>query len=257
MLVTLIAGIITGYIVSIPPLGPIAFALISKGFKHEIKEGMSIAFGAAFMDFVYALVAFGGISLLISFLPDSMGRFYSVNMSTIQIVLTYAGCIIVIIYGIRIMKTKTSFEKMEESQSVRITSAKQRSKTLENRAGDFAKHHHVPVVPRVSQSNYFGLLTMGMLLCLSSITLPASWIAIVGYIKGFGIINGSLWGGLLFSAGAFSGTALWFYTLLKVITGNKHRINPSTVSKLNISAGYILIALGVFLFFKASVSIWY
>ena len=80
MIVTLIAGILTGYIVSIPPLGPIAFALISKGFKSEIKEGLAIGIGAAFMDFVYCMIAFGGISLIISFLPSSVAVFYSENI---------------------------------------------------------------------------------------------------------------------------------------------------------------------------------
>ena len=61
LLYSLIAGIVTGFIVSVPPLGPIAFALISKGFKGEVKDGMAIASGSAFMDMVYAIIAFGGI----------------------------------------------------------------------------------------------------------------------------------------------------------------------------------------------------
>lgn len=255
MILSLIAGFITGYIVSIPPLGPISFALISKGFKQEIKEGMSIALGSAFMDFVYALVAFGGITLIISLLPDSVGKFYNENASMIQIILTYSGCLIVIIYGFKIMKSKVSYEEMQAVQSEKVSTAEQKAISLDHRAGDYAKQHHVPVVNKVSDSNFFGLFTMGILLCVSSITLPASWIALVGYIKGFGVINSSLWGGLLFSAGAFIGTTFWFYTLLKIITGNRHRINQSTVSKLNISAGVILIVLGVFLFFKATGSI--
>ena len=255
MLLTLLAGIITGFVVSVPPLGPISFALISKGFKEEVAEGMSIALGAAFMDFVYALVAFGGISLIISLLPDVVGRFYALNVDTIQIVLTYSGCIIVVIYGIRIMKAKMSYEELEAHQSVKVSSAQMKATKIDTRAGSFATQHHVPVVTKVSKSNYFGLFTMGMLLCLSSITLPASWIAFVGYIKGFGIIDSSFLGGFLFSAGAFAGTTLLFYTLLRLITGNRHRINYSTISKLNISAGVILIALGVFLFFKATKAI--
>ncbi len=255
MLITFIVGVITGYVVSVPPLGPISFALISKGFKQEVREGMSIALGAAFMDFVYALVAFGGITLIISLLPSTVGKFYGENIHIIQIILTYSGCFIVIIYGIRIMKTRISYEEMQSYQSEKITTAEQKAIKLDTRAGDFAKSHHVPVVNQVSKSNHFGLFTMGILLCLSSITLPASWIAFVGYIKGFGIINSAFWGGFLFSVGAFAGTTLWFYTLLKLIIVNRRRINHSTMSVLNISAGIILIALGVFLFFKATGSI--
>jgi len=257
MLITFLVGVITGYVVSVPPLGPIAFALISKGFKREIKEGMSIGLGAAFMDFVYALVAFGGISLIISLLPDSVGRFYGKNIDVIQIILTYTGCFLVIIYGIRIMRTKTSFEELEESQSRRVESAEHKAMEIEHNVGGFAVHHHVPVVPKGNNSTYAGLFTMGVLLCLSSITLPASWIAFVGYIKGYGIINSDIWGGLLFSAGAFSGTSLWFYTLLRIITGNQHRINRKTVDKLNIAAGVILMILGIVLFFKATGAIFH
>src|SRR6266542_3704153 len=117
MLISAIAGIITGYIVSIPPLGPISFALISKGFKNEIKEGLSIAAGAAFMDFIYCMIAFGGVTLIISFLPDSAGKFYRENIHVIQIILTYTGCVLVIIYGIKIRKTKISFTELESKQA--------------------------------------------------------------------------------------------------------------------------------------------
>jgi threonine/homoserine/homoserine lactone efflux protein len=254
MLVTFIVGIITGFIVSVPPLGPISFALISKGFKSEFKEGMSIAFGSAFMDFVYAMIAFGGISLFISLLPDSVAGFYSENVDSIRIILIYSGCIIVVIYGIKIMRSKITIELLEYQQGERLQSAEEKAKAVKERASEFAKQHRVKVAGR---SNHGGLFLIGVMLCLSSITLPASWIALVGYIKSFGIINRSIWGGLLFSAGAFLGTTFWFYTLLKLITGNKHRINYSTVNKLNTSAGVILLLLGVFFFFRATGAIFH
>jgi len=254
MLITLIAGILTGYIVSIPPLGPIAFALISKGFKSEFKEGLAIGVGAAFMDFVYCMIAFGGISLMISFLPSSAAKLYEENNSLIQIILTFAGCFIVIIYGIKIMRSKISYNELEAYQSERLEEALEKAEGFEEKAKEFVKHHNVPVVNKVS---YPGMFFMGVFLCMSSITLPASWIAFVGYLKGYKIIDSSIIGGLLFSAGAFLGTSLWFYTLLRLVTGNRERINPSTVSKLNIIAGVILIVLGVFLFGKASSSIFH
>jgi len=261
MLLTLLAGIITGYVVSVPPLGPIAFALISKGFKNEFKEGMFIGFGAAFMDLVYALIAFGGISLFISFLPASFGNFYNTNSNIIQVILTYGGCVIVIIYGLRIKKSKTSVAQLEKKESGKLEKAELKAKEVKT----FAKQHHMSIETAKSRAkgksadkaNYGGLFLMGMMLCLSSITLPASWIAIVGFIKGFGAINGSFWGGVLFAVGAFVGTSGWFYTLLKLITDNKQKINPSTVNKLNVIAGYILIFLGVFLFVKATGAIFH
>lgn len=241
LLYSLIAGIVTGFIVSVPPLGPIAFALISKGFKGEVKEGMSIASGSAFMDMVYAIIAFGGISLFISFLPVSFEQLINGNINTIQIVLTYAGCVVVIVYGIKIMRTKLDLEKLEAKESEHLSKAKGRAKEL-------AAKSHVPQ----GETNLFGQFLMGVMLCISSITLPASWVILVGYVKSFGVLESSILGGLVFSAGAFTGTILWFWLLLKLIAGNKHRINKNTIGKLNFYAGIILIILGVFLFSKAT-----
>ena len=249
MFVTLLTGVITGYFISIPPLGPISFSLISKGFNNKIKEGMGIGTGAAFMDFAYCMVAFGGISLLFSLLPESVSIFYSKNINLIQIILTYTGCLIVVFYGIRIMRTKITFEELESRQIEKISEAKEKAIEVNEKAKEFAKQHHVPVV---SKSSFSALFIMGILLCFSSITLPASWFSVVGYLKGYGLINSSLLDGLYFSIGVFLGTSGWFYTLLKLITGNKHRISPSSVNKLNIASGVVLIMLGIFLFVKAS-----
>jgi arginine exporter protein ArgO len=246
MIITIIAGIVTGFIVSVPPLGPIAFALISKGFRGEIKEGMSIAAGSAFMDMIYALIAFGGISLFVSLLPQSAEDFINSNTNTLQIILIYAGCAVVIIYGLRIRKAKVDYESFEAKQSGTLSKA-------EHKASDFVHRHHI--TKEEDKGSLFGMFVMGIMLCISSITLPASWLALVGYVKSFGIIEKSLLGGLVFSVGAFCGTILWFWLLLKLITGNKHRIDKSTVGKLNSIAGIILIVLGIFLFAKATGSV--
>jgi threonine/homoserine/homoserine lactone efflux protein len=252
LLTNILTGVITGFIVSIPPMGPIAFAIISKGFKNEIKEGKAIAFGAAFMDFFYCLLAFGGISLIVSLFPLAASEFYAKNAYTIEIVLTFSGCVIVILYGLKIMKSKITYSKLEEEESAKLNSVLSKVSKLSEKAESVAKHLKVP---EINKSNYLGLFFMGVLLCLSSLTIPASWIAIVGYLKGYNFMNSSFFGGLLFAFGAFVGTYFWFYLLLKLITGNKKRINQTTVNKLNIIAGVILLMLGIFLFVKATVSV--
>jgi hypothetical protein len=246
MIINLIAGILTGFIISIPPMGPIAFAMISRGFKNEVREGKAIALGAAFMDFVYCLLAFGGISLIISFLPSAASDFYARNNHTIETALTFSGCAIVIIYGLKIMRSKISYDKMEAKESVKLNSVIEKAGKLNEKAKNAAKRLHVPAskVPEIKasdtgKSNIYGLFFMGVLLCMSSITLPASWIALVGYLNGYNFLDSSFLGGLLFSVGAFVGTLGWFYTL----------------NKLNIIAGVILLLLGVFLFIKAGVSV--
>lgn len=252
LIINLIAGILTGFIVSIPPMGPIAFAIISRGFKNEINEGKAIATGAAFMDFFYCLIAFAGITLIISFFPSVVADFYANNAYTIEIVLTFSGCAIVILYGLKIIRTKITYSKLEAEESAKLDTAIARANKLSEKAKKIAEQIKVP---EITKSNSIGLFFMGVLLCMSSLTLPASWIALVGYFKGYNFLNSSIFGGLLFSIGAFTGTFAWFYILLKLISGNKKRINQATVNKLNIIAGVILLILGVFLFVKAVVSV--
>jgi len=254
MIVNLLSGILTGFIVSIPPVGPIAFAMISKGFNNDTRDGKAIAFGAAFMDFFYCLIAFGGITLIISLFPAIASDFYTKNAKVIQIVLIFSGSVIVIIYGLKIMRSKITYTGLETRESAKYNTAFARANMLSEKAIDMAKRLKVP---EINKSNLFGLFFMGVLLCMSSLTLPASWIALVGYLKGFNFLNSSFTGGLLFSIGAFTGTLAWFYTLLKLITGNKKRINQATVNKLNIIAGIVLLLLGVVLFVKAAVSVSY
>ena len=57
--------------------------------------------------------------------------------------------------------------------------------------------------------------------------------------------------GLAYSLGVLSGTTLWFWNLVEVVSRNSHRISPSKLSKINIFVGVLLIGLGVFLFIKA------
>ena len=91
----------------------------------------------------------------------------------------------------------------------------------------------------------------GVLLCLSSVTLPASWFAIVSYLKGFGIIDDSFISGFLLAIGVLVGTTFWFYLLGKFVSSNSHKIKPSTLNKLNLFTGIFLIILGVLLLYKA------
>jgi threonine/homoserine/homoserine lactone efflux protein len=146
MIINLIAGILTGIIVSIPPMGPIAFAMISKGFKNEVREGKAIALGAAFMDFFYCLIAFGGITLIISFFPLVVSDFYTENAYMIEIVLTFAGCVIVIIYGLKIMRSKITYDKLESVKSAKYAVASARANILSEKTKKVAMRLKVPEI---------------------------------------------------------------------------------------------------------------
>jgi threonine/homoserine/homoserine lactone efflux protein len=252
MIINLIAGLLTGFIISIPPMGPVAFALISKGFKNEIKDGRAIAVGSGFMDFLYCLLAFSGIGLIISIFPSGVARFYAENSRLIIIVLTFVGCAFVMFYGLKIMRTKVTYDELETEESAKLDSAFAKASILREKAESAAKHLKIP---KIKKSNLIGSFFMGVLLCITSLTLPAAWIAIIGYLKGYSFLNSSFLGGLMFSIGVFAGSVAWYITLLKLITGHKKRITEASVNKLNVTAGIILLALGALLFVKAVVSV--
>ena len=140
MIINLLTGILTGFLVSIPPVGPIAFAMISKGFNNEIREGRGIAFGAAFMDFFYCLIAFGGITLIISFFPSFAADFYAQNKYMIETVLTFSGCAVVIIYSLKIMRSKITYTSLETKESAKYNAAFARANKLSEKAIKMTKH---------------------------------------------------------------------------------------------------------------------
>lgn len=251
MLIAFITGAIFGYLLSMPPMGPTNFAIMVKGFKHEMKEGVAIGTGAGFMDMIYILVAYGGISLLFSVLPDAAFAFYNTNQSLIKVVLTYLGCVVVIIYGIKIMKMKLENPNFTPKQEKTAESVLQRSKNVSERTEKKLKKVFKNKIIEVEKSGWFTNFMTGVLLCLSSVTLPASWIAFVSYFKGLGVIDSQFMTGFLFGLGVMVGAVLWFYTLVKLISKNAHRIKPETLTKINVSVGVLLILLGAALFYKA------
>jgi len=226
--------------------------MISKGFKNEIKEGRAIAFGAAFMDFFYCLIAFSGIGLIISFFPSGVADFYAENVKAIEIGLTFAGGAMVLIFGLKIIKTKITYNKLEADESEKVDSALAKANKLMDKSENMAKHLKIPIIKK---SNIFGLFFLGVLLCVSSLALPALWIAIIGYLKGYHFLKSSFLGGLAFSIGTFAGTFTWYFTLLKLVSGNKKRINQTTINTLNVIAGVILLMFSAFLFVRATVSV--
>jgi threonine/homoserine/homoserine lactone efflux protein len=237
-----------------PPVGPTNFAIMTEGFKKKIYDGVAIGVGAGFMDFVYILAAYGGVSAIKSFFPSSVDNFFEVNEKYIKIVLTLIGCIIVIFYGLKIKKTKAINGSFEENQITgdklqEVVSEKAEIKLIKTEK-EIDKILHTQTLERGITGKMGHFLT-GVLLCLSSVTLPASWFALVSYLKSYGLIDSSFVSGLSLAVGVLLGTVTWFYTLVKLISKNSHKINPKMLNKINIGVGYILVLLGVFLFIKA------
>ncbi|MBL8006533.1 MAG: LysE family transporter [Ignavibacteria bacterium] len=250
MITGLLLGICIGFIFSMPPLGPTYFAIIEKGLKKEFNNAVSIGIGAGIMDMVYILVAFGGVSVITAFFPDSVNSFFASNEVTIKYYLAIGGCILIIFYGIKIISIKKIPEKpVSEETEIKI---KQKLIKVQNVLKitevklDKLLHTHRQEKPN---SAIFGSLMFGVLSCLSSPTLPASWFATVGYLKSYGLISSGILSGFFLAFGVLAGTSLWFYVMTKLIFRHTDKINPGIMKKLNIFTGSFLIIIGaVFLY---------
>src|SRR5262245_50242771 len=95
-----------------PPLGPTYFAIIDRGLKKQEKNGIAIGVGAGFMDMIYILIAYGGVTGLISILPKAVDEFFLKNEDLLKFILAFAGCVVVILYGVKIMRTKNTQASM-------------------------------------------------------------------------------------------------------------------------------------------------
>ncbi|MCE1166350.1 MAG: LysE family translocator, partial [Bacteroidetes bacterium] len=210
MITGLIVGIITGYLLSMPPIGPTNILVISQGFKNEIKYGVAIGAGAGFMDMIYIIISYGGLALIKGFIPNSVDTFFGENELLFKAILTFVGCFIVVLSGLKIMRTKVlnngQNEVSEEKIEAKLGEVEDR---LDHTSHEISKIIKTDLLQK-EENRCFGGFIRGAFLCVSSVTIPASWFAITSYMKSYGIIDSRFITGLSYSAGVFAGTTFWF-----------------------------------------------
>ncbi len=251
MITGLIVGIITGYLLSMPPIGPTNILVMSQGFKNEIKYGVAIGAGAGFMDMIYIIISYGGLALIKGFIPESVDTFFANNELLFKAIITFIGCFLVILSGLKIMRTKVLNNGKNEVSEERIEA---KLGEVENRLDHTSQEISKIIKKDLLQKeeiSCFGGFIRGAFLCVSSVTIPASWFAITSYMKSYGIIDSRFITGLSYATGVFAGTTFWFYSLVKVISKNSHKVSPAALGMINKVVGIILIGLGIFLFYKA------
>lgn len=246
MITGLVVGFAIGFIFSMPPLGPTYFAIIDRALKKQFSNAVAIGVGAAFMDMIYILIAYGGVTAIISLLPDSLIKIFNEKEELFKLILALAGCVVVILYGIKIMKTKGS---LTTEKPVKFDEEKFKKKYtgvekvfIKTEVG-LDKLLHTKALEE-KHTEIFGSFITGVGMCLSSVTLPASWFAAVGYLKSSGIIDSKFLTGLMLAVGVLIGTSVWFYLMTKLIFKYSEKLKPALMNKLNFAIGIFLIVLG-------------
>ncbi len=251
MIIGLVVGLITGYLLSMPPMGPTNILVISQGLRHEIRNGVAVGAGAGFMDMIYIIISYGGYALIKGFIPDSVDTFFFNNEMLFKIILTFVGCIVVGVSGLKLMRTKVPDNRAKNKSDDRMNaSLDEVENKLEHTNEDITRILHTDLLKK-DENSLFGSFLKGAFLCVSSVTIPASWFALTGYMKSYDIIDSRFITGLSYSIGVFAGTTFWFWTLVKVISNNTHRVSPKALTKINVGVGVLLILLSVFLLYKA------
>lgn len=252
MIIGLIVGLITGYLLSMPPVGPTNILVISQGLRSEIRNGVAVGAGAGFMDMIYIIISYGGYALIKGFIPDSVDTFFSNNEMLFKIILTFVGCVVVGVSGFKLMRTKVLENRAKNNSDDGMKSKVDEVETkLDHTKEDFTRILHTDLLKK-DENSLFGSFLKGAFLCFSSVTIPASWFALTGYMKSYGIIDSRFITGLSYSIGVFAGTTFWFWTLVKVISKNTHRVSPKALSKINVGVGIMLMMLSIFLLYKAA-----
>lgn len=235
-----------------PPVGPTNILVISQGLRSEIRNGVAVGAGAGFMDMIYIIISYGGYALIKGFIPDSVDTFFSNNEMLFKIILTFVGCVVVGVSGFKLMRTKVLENRAKNNSDDGMKSKVDEVETkLDHTKEDFTRILHTDLLKK-DENSLFGSFLKGAFLCFSSVTIPASWFALTGYMKSYGIIDSRFITGLSYSIGVFAGTTFWFWTLVKVISKNTHRVSPKALSKINVGVGIMLMMLSIFLLYKAA-----
>ena len=97
-----IAGLLAGFIFSMPVAGPISILITSNAFKGRIRYCHRVTIGASFADSFYVFIAFFGLTKL-----------YSLYKPALPFILVI-GAFFIIYTGFKTMKTKVDPEHMQE-----------------------------------------------------------------------------------------------------------------------------------------------
>jgi threonine/homoserine/homoserine lactone efflux protein len=97
-----IAGLLAGFIFSMPVAGPISILITSNAFKGRLRYCNLVTIGASLADFVYVFIAIFGLTKL-----------YSLYKPAIPYILL-AGALFLLYIGYKTIKTKVDLEHLED-----------------------------------------------------------------------------------------------------------------------------------------------
>jgi len=219
MIISLLAGIILGLILALPP-GPVTVTAIKTGLNKGLRDGVFIGLGNGIIDFTYCLGAVFATSAALM-LIDNFAHDYPLIVLSFQLVVVLG----IMIYGFTHLKPKKSFI-IDDSDP--LTKKNQKLQFLSSKGPFF----------------------LGLAVALTNIANP-TFLTSLAYltmqVQKFGLIENSNLGNLAFAFGFAIGNVFWIYVVVRTITHYKSKLSDKMVMKIQKFAGVTLIGFGTIL----------
>jgi threonine/homoserine/homoserine lactone efflux protein len=222
MLAALLSGLVVGFVLAIPP-GPIGVTAMKLSIDKGLKTATHLSFGAAFMDFVYCMMAFFATTAVSLAIEEFIAEYPNINL-ILQIILVLA----VLVYG-----AIQFFKKQDDEKIVKPVLGK-RTKFIE-----FLK----------SKGPFF----LGIALALANVANPTflpSLAYVLMNINSFNIMERTTLNCFIFSVGFGFGNFLWLYSMSRILVRFRDRLPAHFVARIRKFAGLTLIGFGTFLGYR-------
>ena len=233
MLISILSGLLLGFVLSIPP-GPVGVAAMKIGLNRGKREGMLFSLGSGVMDFIYCTFAIFTTSAAVKMLGD-----FGQAHPTIIIIFQLLIVLLLILYGVFHLRKKSSGDIASEDKP-------------EGKRNSFYRY--------VEQLSHKGPFLLGIAVALTNIANPA-FLPFLTYVTmnvhGFGLFENLFSNNLLFAITFGLGNFLWLYSLIRLLIHYKSRMSARFITRINQFAGYSLIGVGTLLGYRVAVAHWH
>lgn len=215
MISALILGVVSGFVLSIPP-GPLSAAVTKHSVGHGFHAGFTIALGGAAMDIVYVLIAaFASSALVVALVSLLTGSGWPPLLFQVLCIF------ILLVMGIRYIRQKHHPEVEE-----RILKAEQAQEEKARKLG--------------YKSPFF----IGVLIAVANLAAPTfipSMISVVSYLQANSWLSGNAGDNVAYAFGFGTGTTCWFAIVARMLVKHRAKFSPNVLSTIYRFAGGTLI----------------
>ena len=227
MIIALLLGITSGFVLSIPP-GPLSAAVTKHTVSHSFRMGMMIALGGAVMDIVYVLIAaFASSALVVALVHLVTGSGWPPFIFQVLCIL------ILMVMGIRYMRHK---DHHAEEKILKVEQAQEE---------------------KAQKLGYSSPFFIGVLIAVANLAAPAfipSMISVVSYLQANHWLGGRADESVVYALGFGTGTTLWFSLVARMLVKHRSKFSPDVLSTIYTFAGGTLIVCACILTYHVMIS---